>query len=111
MTRDFVKTLDTLVERDFIVSETMQLLKFELFKYLSWGVQSAINFKDKGLLLNVNGRHYKSYVFIILAYNDTYTVHLVNNRGRVTETFNEVYFDELANVIDKRIEYISEYAN
>ena len=111
MTRDFVKTLDTLVERDFIVSETMQLLKFELFKYLSWGVQSARNFKGKGLLLNVNGRHYKSYVFIILAYNDTYTVHLVNNRGRVTETFNEVYFDELANVIDKRIEYISEYAN
>jgi hypothetical protein len=110
MTKDFIKTLETLVEREFVVSETLQLLKSDFFKYASWGVQSLTNFKDEGLLMNVNGHHYKSYVFIILAYNDTYTVHLVNNRGRVTETFNEVYFDQLTDVIDNRIERISAYA-
>ena len=110
MTKDFIKTLDTLVEREFVVSETLQLLKLDFFKYASWGVQSLRNFNNKGLLMNVNGHHYKSYVFIILAYNDTYTVHLVNNRGRVTETFNEVYFDELTDVIDNRIERISAHA-
>jgi hypothetical protein len=57
----------------------------------------------------VNGHHHKGYVFVALDWSDTFDVHIINTQGRVLNTYNEVYIDELFNVIDNRIEKIKEY--
>jgi hypothetical protein len=61
------------------------------------------------LILKVNGHHWKNFVLVTLAWNDTYTVSLLDEDFNITKTITEVYFDMLQNVIDTEIEYIEEY--
>ena len=104
-------------ERDFNCMETMSVLKHNINIYWSWGVKSVKiveptpNEKGyaKGLLLNVSANRHKGYVFITLGYDDTYNARLMNNRGRVIDSFIGVYFDELVKTIDDRIERIADY--
>ena len=109
MTSTLVTLLYSLTKDTFNVKETMSLLRHNLPIYWSWGVSSVTNVSDKGLLLKVNGHHHKSYVFITLAFDDTYTVHIISNRGNVLNTYEMVYFDMLVEVIDNRIEKIPDY--
>jgi hypothetical protein len=98
-----------LMEREFNLSETMSVLRYNPQIYWSWGVSKLQNLNDKGLLLNVNGHHHKGSVFITLSFNDTYSVYIINNRGKILNEYKEVYFDMLTEVIDNRIERIKEY--
>ncbi len=105
-----MKNLESFIERNFNVNETLQLLQSTGSVYFSWGVSKKINFNDGGLLLKVNGWHYKKWVFITLAYNDTYTIRLIDMvEEKVDEIFTNIYFDQLAEVIDERIEKIDGY--
>lgn len=96
-------------EREFNPVETMQVLTHDLMTYLSWGVSKKINLGNKGLLLKVSGHHHKGWVLITLAWNDTYSVYIVSNKGEIKDEYKEVFFDELAELIDDRIERIEEY--
>jgi hypothetical protein len=98
-----------LMEREFNPKETMQVLKFDLIKYWSWGVSKVTNYMNKGLMIKVNGNHHKGLVFITLSWMDTYTVYIMNNVGRVLNKYEEVYFDDLTEIIDNRIERIPKY--
>jgi len=108
MTPQLIKTLHSVVKHEFNTNETLQVLKASRSIFWSWGVSSIINFLDKGLLLKVNGRHHKSYVFITYTY-DTYSVYIISNRGTILNEYKEVYFDMLAEIIDNRIEKIADY--
>lgn len=99
----------TLGEREFNPIQTMKVLSHNIGVYWSWGVSEKINFGNKGLGLKVSGHHHKGWVLITLSFMDTYSVHIVSNKGEVLETFNEVYFDMLVDIIDRRIERIDEY--
>ena len=111
--------LQPLLERDFNYNETMSVLKHNLNIFLSWGVSNIqlvdVDKQDKdyvkGLLLKVNAHRCKGYVFITLAWDDTYTVNIINNRGVISDTYKDVYFDMLVDVIDDRIERIGEYVD
>jgi len=76
---------------------------------MSWGFRSPMNLDNRGLQFKVNGHHHSGDVLITLDGSDTYTVFIINNRGRVLDTFEGVYFDDLFTIIDNRIERIAEY--
>lgn len=98
-----------LMEREFNVNETMKVLTHNSSIFWSWGVSKRLNINDKGLLLDVSGHHHKGSVLITLSWNDTYSVYILNNRGKILNEYKEVYFDVLTEVIDNRIERIKEY--
>jgi hypothetical protein len=108
---ELLKVVTPLLKREFIVNETMLLLNSNGLKLWSWGISKRMNFQDKGLLLKVSGNHHKGLVLITLDFNDTYTVDIISNKGVILETFNMIYFDQLFDVIDKRIEYIKDYVD
>lgn len=103
----------TLVERNFDHKETIMVLRHNINKYWSWGVsKSSIMIKDSvtvGLVLLVNGRHFKGYVLVTLGWDDVYKVHFITTRGTLKKTIDNVYVDELTDTIDGYIEYIPEY--
>ena len=103
------KLFESLSQRQFNPAETLQVIQHNKQIYWSWGVEKLVNYYDKGLILIVNGYHHKGVLLITLAWNDTYSFHLINDNGTVKESIHEVYFDELQERIDKKIEYINEY--
>ena len=103
------KLFETLIQREFNPAETLQVIQHNKQIYWSWGVEKLVNYYDKGLILIVNGHHHKGVLLITLAWNDTYSFHLINDNGTVKESIHDVYFDELQERIDKKIEYINEY--
>ncbi|WNM18629.1 hypothetical protein [Flavobacterium capsici] len=99
---------ESLVQREFNPAETLQVIQHNKPVYWSWGVEKLVNYYDKGLILIVNGHHHKGVLLITLAWNDTYSFHLIKD-GKLKETVTDVYFDELQERIDKKIEYIESY--
>lgn len=98
-----------LLQREFDLNETLMVLKSPINIYWTWGVEKIYNVKNQGLILKVNGHHWKNFVLITLAWNDTYTVSLLDEELNPTKTITEIYFDMLQNTIDREIEFIEEY--
>jgi hypothetical protein len=98
-----------LMERSFNLQETLKVLTNNLMIYFSWGVSQKINVDNKGLLLKVNGHFHKSYVFITLSHLDLYDVHIISSHGNILDQYKGIYFDQLVEVIDNRIEKIPDY--
>jgi hypothetical protein len=96
-------------KREFDPTETMRVLTSDMMVYFSWGVSKKYNFDNKGLLLKVSGNHHKGFVLITLDWMDTYTVHIISNKGEIEDVYENVFFDELTEIIDKRIERIPDY--
>ena len=112
MTQDVIrKKVLPLLQSEFNMSETMRVLTHNPNIYYSWGVSGKWNIQNKGLLLRVNGNHHKGDVLITLGWDDTYTVHIMSNRGRVISSHRMVYFDQLVEIIDCKIEKMDYYTN
>ena len=106
----FQKDFYSLVEREFSVKETLSQLQHNMRLFMCWGVSRLINHANKGLLLSVNGMNLKGFVFITLAWDDTYTVRFYNTKyNEVKPKLTNVYCDELTQRIDEVIEKIPEY--
>jgi hypothetical protein len=58
----------------------------------------------------VRGNHHKGYVFITLNWTDTYIVYIINIRGNILNKYEMVYFDDLVEIIDNRIEKVKDYS-
>ena len=106
-----IRKIDYLYKREFNTSETLQVLTHNKTIYWSWGVSGLFNCADKGLLMKVNGHHHKQYVLITLDWDDTYKIDYLNRNMKVIDTHEGIYFDQLVEVIDNRIERIGEYVN
>ena len=98
-----------LLQREFDLNETLMVLKSPINIYWTWGVEKIYNVKNQGLILKVNGHNWKNFVLITLAWNDTYTVSLLDEELNPTKTITEIYFDMLQNTIDREIGFIEEY--
>jgi hypothetical protein len=57
----------------------------------------------------VSGHHHSGHVYITLAWNDTFTIYYTTSRGKIVDKREEVYIDELVQVIDERVEKIDAY--
>lgn len=106
--------LDTVVERNFVLSETEFLLRHtNINVWHSWGVEKISYYRKENagdaLALWVNGHHHKGWLVITLAWNDTYTYYLLNKDFSIKKKVDSVYFDELQSKIDLDIEFINGY--
>lgn len=107
--KSFYINLDSMLERDFNVKETLMLLSSSGSIMWSWGGHRFTNLSNKGLIFMVNGHHHKGLVLITLGWNDTYTFRLLSRQYNEVYKETDVYFDELATRIDEKIEKIPEY--
>lgn len=99
MNKEYVMHVAKTIKEQLVSLTAMPIL-------MSWGITEfvATIYDDMpALRLKVNGRLHAGYVIIALNGSDYYEVYLQNDKG--TECVNEeVYFDELGDVIDRAIE-------
>jgi hypothetical protein len=96
-------------QQDF--QTTMRYLTHNMPVYWSWGVSKvAVSHEDRYLRLTVNGHHHKGYVYIFLNGADLFDVYYTTNRGTIKKTTFGLYFDQLQDVIDSKIERIDDYS-
>lgn len=85
----------------------LQILRSQLMIMWSWGFNSPTRLpENRGLAFKVQGYKYKGWVEV--AYNeglDTFSVNL----KKTGKTVEDVYFDELVNVIDSLVERTDDY--
>ena len=104
------QVLKPLLQREFSIVECVDLLRrTNMNVWFSWGVSKMVNIEDRGLLLKVRGNHHKGYVFVTLGYEDLYQVHIISTQGNIKESIEGIFFDNLQEVIDRKIERVSEY--
>ena len=104
-----LELMASLYKRNFDPLETLRILKTKPTWLWSWGFRNAGIVKDKLLLFRVSGHYHKGYIAITLNWDDTYIVSLINVRWEVKETIENVYVDELLDLLDTKIERKAEY--
>jgi len=95
--------------REMDVNQPFSLIKARRTIMWSWGARNWTNINNKGLLFRVSGFKHKGKVLIALNGSDLYNVILLNTRDRVIDTIEDLYFDDLVNAIDNRIEKTENY--
>ena len=104
--------------REFSAGTTLQQIRAgvdNMGVMLSWGIETVFSHPQgeqlcKGMGFHVNGHHHKGWVVITLNFMDTYDVHYVSESGdEIVETQTDLYFDQIGEVIDRRIEWIEDY--
>lgn len=76
---------------------------------MSWGFHSP-RIIHNGLSFQVNGFKHKGKVSI--KYNegqDLFDIFLLDNNDKIVDTINIVYFDQLVEIIDERVEKTEDY--
>jgi hypothetical protein len=96
-------------ERPFNTQETLLLLKHNQAIFFSWGVSKMVNLQNKGLMFKVSGNHHKGWVLVTLGWEDLYKVFIVSNTGKYLNEYTGIFFEDLQEVIDNRIEKIKDY--
>jgi hypothetical protein len=99
--------------RSLDVRELMQLLMADINMFFSWGVQRTKvvdnTANPRMLRLTVNGHHHKGHVYIFVNGMDLYDVYLTSRQGKIKVIQTDLYFDDLAEWIDEKIEKIPAY--
>lgn len=85
-----------------------QLFATGRLKVWSWGARNWIG-DENSLTFRVGARRHKGYVKITLNGSDLYDIKLISTHGNVKDEFKDIYFDQMVEVIDDRIEKIPEY--
>jgi hypothetical protein len=90
----------------------MSLLKADIMKFWSWGSHSyKIDKANRTTMfrMTVSGHHHKGHVYIFVNGMDLFDVYLTSNRGTIKNKISGLYFDQLVDWIDEKIERIPEY--
>lgn len=84
----------------------LQIMRMQIFVVMSWGFHNPIVI-DNGLRFSVNGFKYIGEVEVV--YNDGKDLFEVRICG-TGEIVEDVYLDNLVEVIDNRVEKVENYA-
>jgi hypothetical protein len=106
--------------REINLFEMMTLLKSEPNKFMSWGAfgrtfgygtQTSPKPFVNYIRMRVSGNHHKGYVYIFLNGMDLFDVYLTTLQNKIKIRTDEmgIYFDQLVEWIDDRVERIPEY--
>jgi hypothetical protein len=100
--------------RVFNPNELIYLLKQNMNVFWSWGSRNFVVDSQKNtrmFRMTVSGYHHKGYVFIFLNGLDLFDVYLTNKEGIIKNRTDEMglYFDQLVEWIDDKVERIPEY--
>ena len=89
----------------------LSILRMELMVVFSWGFHRPTALpNDEGLAFKVDGFKHRGWVFV--KYNegkDLFDVELRDNSLNIVRSIEDVYFDQLVNVIDNAVERTSDY--
>lgn len=88
----------------------LDIFKTNLPVVFSWGFSSPNSLEENGLRFSVNGFKHKGNV--VVKYNegmDLFDVEILTIENEVIETIEGVYFDQLIEVIDNRVELVENY--
>lgn len=75
----------------------------------SWGAKSWTNVQNKGFAFNVNGFNFKGNVMITVNGSDLFDIYFHNRMGKVVNEINNIYLDDLIEVLDNQIEKTETY--
>lgn len=97
----------------FNVRELFQMFQpFSNSVVMSWGISKRIAIAGKLCIMKVNGMLHKGYV--ILSYNagtDLFNVHIVTTHGNIKAQYNDIYLEDLVDVIDSEVEKKNTWTN
>ena len=96
--------------RDFDQIELINAIA-RTIKSMSWGSHAWRTIKNNALRFKVQGRHFKGHIYIALAWSDTFTIYFTKVNGEIIDKKENIYIDQLIDVIDKKVEYVAEYGN
>jgi hypothetical protein len=97
--------------RQMDVKEIINYFKLHGYRFWSWGPQAFTTINDKGLRFKVNGHHHKGHVYIFVNGLDLFDLYLTSTQGTIKEIINDVYLEDLFDILDSKIEYINEYSH
>ena len=80
------------------------LRKGAFWTVASWGAHAWTTHKDQLLRFMVQGRKHNGHVYIVLGWNDTFTLYFTTSKGTIKEKMEEIYVDMLVSTIDKYVE-------
>lgn len=92
------------------VNGTIKLLRRNINVYFSWGVQALTNYNNRILRFKVNARRHTGHIYITVNASDLYNVCLTTTRGTIVKEMNDIYFEDLVQIIDTEIEYVKNYS-
>ena len=82
---------------------------------MSWGSRSwtlrQVAGVTIGLQFRVSGHHHKGLVILTVNGLDLFDIYLTKLNGEIKEKISDVYLEDLIDVIDRKVEYISTYEN
>lgn len=87
----------------------LTILKSDITILMSWGFHNPTVIKD-GLQMHVSGYIHKGIVQIIYQHGlDLFQVRLLLMDGTIVKEINEVYVEDLIDLIDENIEKVRDY--
>lgn len=100
--------------REIYIPDLISILKQDISKFWSWGSHNYIVDKKKNpqmFRFTVSGHHHKGHVYIFLNGMDLFDVYLTTSKGTIKNRTEEMglYFDQLVDWIDEKVERIPEY--
>lgn len=104
-----LSVLQSAVQRNFDAKETFQWINTNRLWVMTWAARNFTTFEGKALFFTVSGHHHKGIVLITLAWDDTYTVRFLSSQWNEKAVFLNVYCDDLAELIDTKVERIADY--
>jgi hypothetical protein len=89
---------------EFNMKETITVLSYNKKLFWSWKVKKAINYKNKVLILSVNGRYHKGKILIRLNGLNLYDVMFVTTQNKIKKEITDIYDNIFSEIIDNCIE-------
>jgi len=84
-------------------------------KSMSWGSRSwtlrQVAGVTIGLQFRVSGHHHKGLVILTVNGADLFDIYLTKLNGEIKEKISDIYLEDLIDVIDRKVEYVSTYEN
>jgi len=103
MKSQYLKTIAT--RPTFNVNEPLLIIRSSGTISWSWGMHNVTNYGNKSLVFKVQGFVHNGLVAI--HYNEgreLYMIDFLNNHYKVVKTVEDVYFDDLVEILDRNIE-------
>ena len=106
--------IDKLVCREIYLPELKNLLQSNIYVFFSWGCENITvdnENKIRMFRMTVNGYKHKGYVYIFLNGGDLFDVVLTTKKDIIVDKTDEMglYFDQLVEWIDEKIEKQPDY--
>jgi hypothetical protein len=95
--------------RELNCNELIDFFRMHTYLFWSWGANGFANYNNKALKFKVQGHYHKGYVYIVLNGMDLFDVYLTTTSGKIKETLNDVYLDQLFTLLDQKIEKLPQY--